>query len=128
MLRSIIEFQCFCSNSFIFVHICTFQLPTFLLLLSYPLDFCPCRWLSGSDLKKVALFGCPSVERKIVFAAKSLRSFFSIHEDTVSISASGCFPFLAWKKFSPWLFSLLTGIILEIRRNSIGLLDGWNGA
>ncbi|KAJ8616559.1 hypothetical protein MRB53_035931 [Persea americana] len=41
------------------------------------------KWLSGSDLKKVALFGCPSVERKIVFAAKSLRSFFSIHEDTV---------------------------------------------
>lgn len=41
------------------------------------------RWLSGSDLKKVALFGCPSVERKTVFAAKSLRSFFSIQEDTV---------------------------------------------
>nr|CAD1843220.1 unnamed protein product [Ananas comosus var. bracteatus] len=40
------------------------------------------KWLSGSDLKKVALFGCPSVERKTVFAAKRLRSFFSIQEDT----------------------------------------------
>ncbi|KAF8409114.1 hypothetical protein HHK36_005187 [Tetracentron sinense] len=42
-----------------------------------------CRWLSGSDLKKVALFGCPSVEKKIVFAAKRLRAFFHIQEDTV---------------------------------------------
>ncbi|XP_068666744.1 uncharacterized protein [Aristolochia californica] len=41
------------------------------------------KWLSGSQLKKVALFGCPSVERKTVFAAKTLRSFFSIQEDVV---------------------------------------------
>ncbi|XP_077229702.1 craniofacial development protein [Tasmannia lanceolata] len=41
------------------------------------------KWLSGSELKKLALLGCPSVERKTVFAAKSLRSFFSIQEDTV---------------------------------------------
>ncbi|WOL17585.1 hypothetical protein Cni_G26378 [Canna indica] len=41
------------------------------------------KWLSGSHLKKVALFGCPSVERKTVFAAKKLRSFFSIQEDIV---------------------------------------------
>ncbi|KAK9150632.1 hypothetical protein Syun_008941 [Stephania yunnanensis] len=40
------------------------------------------KWLSGSHLKKVALFGCPSVEKKTTYAAKRLRSFFSIHEDT----------------------------------------------
>lgn len=42
------------------------------------------RWLSGSDLKKVALFGCPSNARKPVFAAKRLRKFFEVQEDTVS--------------------------------------------
>nr|XP_010925591.1 uncharacterized protein LOC105048094 [Elaeis guineensis] len=41
------------------------------------------KWLSGSDLKKIALFGCPSIERKTVFAAKRLRSFFSIQEDVI---------------------------------------------
>ncbi|XP_042398958.1 uncharacterized protein LOC121989156 [Zingiber officinale] len=41
------------------------------------------KWLSGSHLKKVALYGCPSVERKTVFASKRLRSFFSIQEDVV---------------------------------------------
>lgn len=41
------------------------------------------RWLSGSDLRKVALFGCPSTARKDVFAAKRLRKFFRIQEDTV---------------------------------------------
>ncbi|KAF5191181.1 craniofacial development protein [Thalictrum thalictroides] len=41
------------------------------------------KWLSGSDLKTVALFGCPSVERKTVFAAKQLRSFFGSQEDIV---------------------------------------------
>ncbi|THG04486.1 hypothetical protein TEA_004992 [Camellia sinensis var. sinensis] len=41
------------------------------------------RWLSASDLKKVALFGCPSLGRKNVFSAKSLRNFFRIQEDTV---------------------------------------------
>ncbi|GMP98217.1 hypothetical protein CsSME_00046187 [Camellia sinensis var. sinensis] len=40
-------------------------------------------WLSASDLKKVALFGCPSLGRKNVFSAKSLRNFFRIQEDTV---------------------------------------------
>ncbi|KAG8045627.1 hypothetical protein GUJ93_ZPchr0008g12361 [Zizania palustris] len=38
------------------------------------------KWLSGSDLKKVALFGCPSVERRTVFASKRLRAFFNIQE------------------------------------------------
>jgi hypothetical protein len=42
------------------------------------------RWLSGSDLKKIALFGCPSLEKKNVFAAKRLRKFFEIQENTVS--------------------------------------------
>lgn len=42
------------------------------------------RWLSGSDLRKVAFFGCPSTARKDVFAAKRLRKFFRIQEDTVS--------------------------------------------
>ncbi|XP_010242161.1 PREDICTED: uncharacterized protein LOC104586575 [Nelumbo nucifera] len=41
------------------------------------------RWLSGSDLKTVALFGCPSLAKDNVFAAKRLRTFFSVHEDTV---------------------------------------------
>ncbi|KAL6975588.1 hypothetical protein U1Q18_024380 [Sarracenia purpurea var. burkii] len=43
----------------------------------------PCGWLSASDLKKVALFGCPSLGRKTIFSAKRLRHFFSIQEDTV---------------------------------------------
>ncbi|RWR89190.1 hypothetical protein CKAN_01823900 [Cinnamomum micranthum f. kanehirae] len=41
------------------------------------------KWLSGSDLKKVTLLGCPSVEQKTVLAAKNLRTFFNIEEDTV---------------------------------------------
>ncbi|MQM10249.1 hypothetical protein Taro_043136 [Colocasia esculenta] len=41
------------------------------------------KWLSGSSLKKVALCGCPCTERKMVFAAKRLRSFFCIQEDIV---------------------------------------------
>ncbi|GAV60695.1 hypothetical protein CFOL_v3_04224 [Cephalotus follicularis] len=41
------------------------------------------KWLSGSDLKKVALFGCPSLTRKNVFSAKRLRAFFEINENTV---------------------------------------------
>lgn len=41
------------------------------------------KWLSGSDLRKVAFFGCPSTARKDVFAAKRLRKFFRIQEDTV---------------------------------------------
>lgn len=43
------------------------------------------RWLSGSDLKKVALFGCPTVERRTVFASKRIRAFFNIQEDKVSL-------------------------------------------
>ncbi|KAG7956994.1 hypothetical protein I3843_11G152900 [Carya illinoinensis] len=41
------------------------------------------KWLSGSDLKKVALFGCPSLARKNIFAAKRLRKVFEIQENTV---------------------------------------------
>ncbi|XP_010479909.1 PREDICTED: uncharacterized protein LOC104758695 [Camelina sativa] len=41
------------------------------------------KWLSGSDLKKIVLFGCPSVEKRAVFAAKTLRNFFDIHENNV---------------------------------------------
>ncbi|KAL3503084.1 hypothetical protein ACH5RR_037533 [Cinchona calisaya] len=41
------------------------------------------KWLSGSDLKKVALFGCPSLGKKTVFCAKRLRRFFRIQENTV---------------------------------------------
>ncbi|XP_050215791.1 uncharacterized protein LOC126666917 [Mercurialis annua] len=41
------------------------------------------KWLSGSDLKKVALFGCPSLSRKDVFSAKRLRQYFQIPEDDV---------------------------------------------
>ncbi|CAN4117657.1 unnamed protein product [Withania somnifera] len=53
---------------------------------SYACDFARCvaeQWLSGSDLKKVALFGCPSIAKKTVFSAKRLRSFFRIQEDDV---------------------------------------------
>lgn len=41
------------------------------------------KWLSGSELKKVALFGCPSLSKKAVFSAKKLRTFFKIQENTV---------------------------------------------
>ncbi|KAH7844646.1 hypothetical protein Vadar_030194 [Vaccinium darrowii] len=41
------------------------------------------KWLSASDLKKVALFGCPSLGKKNVFSAKRLRYFFRIQEGTV---------------------------------------------
>ncbi|KAL2523515.1 Ran BP2/NZF zinc finger-like superfamily protein [Abeliophyllum distichum] len=41
------------------------------------------KWLSASDLKKVALFGCPSLGKKTVFSAKRLRGFFNIQENTV---------------------------------------------
>lgn len=34
-------------------------------------------------MKKVALFGCPSVERRTVFASKRLRAFFNIQEDKI---------------------------------------------
>ncbi|TVU22780.1 hypothetical protein EJB05_32498 [Eragrostis curvula] len=44
------------------------------------------KWLSGSDLKKVALFGCPSVERRTVFASKRLRAFFNIQEEKICSS------------------------------------------
>lgn len=41
------------------------------------------KWLSGKDMKTVALFGCPSLARKNVFSAKRMRTFFKIQEDTV---------------------------------------------
>ncbi|XP_031277382.1 uncharacterized protein LOC116135802 [Pistacia vera] len=41
------------------------------------------KWLSGSDLRTIALFGCPSTTKKTVFSAKQLRRFFKIQEDTV---------------------------------------------
>ncbi|XP_048235566.1 uncharacterized protein LOC8275917 isoform X2 [Ricinus communis] len=41
------------------------------------------KWLSGSDLKKVALFGCPSLAKKNVFSAKRLRKYLEIQEDIV---------------------------------------------
>ncbi|KAI4374673.1 hypothetical protein MLD38_012640 [Melastoma candidum] len=41
------------------------------------------KWLSGSDLKTLAMFGCPSVARGTVLAAKSLRCFFDIPENNV---------------------------------------------
>ncbi|KAL9267813.1 hypothetical protein AKJ16_DCAP25787 [Drosera capensis] len=40
------------------------------------------KWLSGRELKTVALFGCPSLSRRSVFAVKGLRRFFAIAEDT----------------------------------------------
>ncbi|ESQ30073.1 hypothetical protein EUTSA_v10011680mg [Eutrema salsugineum] len=41
------------------------------------------KWLSGSDLKNIVLFGCPSLERRAIFAAKTLRKFFDIPENNV---------------------------------------------
>ncbi|KAL3325622.1 hypothetical protein AABB24_036716 [Solanum stoloniferum] len=41
------------------------------------------KWLSGSDLKKVALFGCPSIAKKNILSAKRLRTYFRIQEDNV---------------------------------------------
>ncbi|KAL5707389.1 hypothetical protein ACHQM5_018293 [Ranunculus cassubicifolius] len=39
--------------------------------------------LSESDVRRLALFGCPSDAKKLVFLAKGLRSHFSIQEDMV---------------------------------------------
>ncbi|XP_039030236.1 uncharacterized protein LOC120164629 [Hibiscus syriacus] len=41
------------------------------------------KWLSGTRLKKVAAFGCPSLDKTNVFAAKRLRKIFKIQEGTV---------------------------------------------
>ncbi|XP_031504819.1 uncharacterized protein LOC116267294 [Nymphaea colorata] len=41
------------------------------------------KWLSGSELKKVASVGCPQIDRKTAFSAKRLRSFFEIQENNV---------------------------------------------
>ncbi|KAL7087526.1 hypothetical protein ACP275_13G072400 [Erythranthe tilingii] len=41
------------------------------------------KWLSASDLKNVALFGCPSLGQKTVRAAKHMREFFGIEENKV---------------------------------------------
>ncbi|GFQ07220.1 hypothetical protein PHJA_002866100 [Phtheirospermum japonicum] len=41
------------------------------------------RWLSASDLKKIALFGCPSRGEKPAYAAKHMRKFFGIEEQKV---------------------------------------------
>ncbi|CAH2036579.1 unnamed protein product [Thlaspi arvense] len=41
------------------------------------------KWLSGSDLKNIVQFGCPSLERRAIFAAKTLRKFFDIQENNV---------------------------------------------
>ncbi|XP_021999944.1 uncharacterized protein LOC110897508 isoform X2 [Helianthus annuus] len=41
------------------------------------------KWLPTADLKKVAQFGCPSLGRKNVFSAKTMRFCFGIREETV---------------------------------------------
>lgn len=41
------------------------------------------KWLSGSALKQVAVFGCPNTVRSVVFPAKRLRKFFEVPENTV---------------------------------------------
>ncbi|KAK8329674.1 hypothetical protein V6Z12_A11G338900, partial [Gossypium hirsutum] len=41
------------------------------------------KWLLGSHLKKVVLFGCASLDKNNVFAGKRLRKFFKIQENTV---------------------------------------------
>lgn len=73
-------------------------------------DSCFCRWLSGSDLKKVTLLGCPSVERKTVFAAKNLRTFFNIEEDTVSSLEFMSFFSMLLSDYFLMLFVMLLGM------------------
>ncbi|KAK7401760.1 hypothetical protein VNO78_13494 [Psophocarpus tetragonolobus] len=41
------------------------------------------KWLSGSALKQVAMFGCPTCSRRAVIPAKRLRKFFEVPENTV---------------------------------------------
>ncbi|KVI02141.1 uncharacterized protein LOC112500954 isoform X1 [Cynara cardunculus var. scolymus] len=41
------------------------------------------KWLPDKDLKTVAQFGCPSLGRKNIFSAKSMRLFYGIQEETV---------------------------------------------
>ncbi|CAA0815889.1 Unknown protein [Striga hermonthica] len=40
-------------------------------------------WLTASDLKKIALFGCPSYGCRSIYAAKHMRQFFEIEEQKV---------------------------------------------
>ncbi|XP_027364374.1 uncharacterized protein LOC113871476 [Abrus precatorius] len=46
------------------------------------------RWLSGSALKQVAMFGCPSIDKSSVIPAKRLRKFFEVSENTVCSECS----------------------------------------
>lgn len=46
------------------------------------------KWLSGSALKQVAVFGCPHTHRSAVFPAKRLRKFFEVPENTVCSECS----------------------------------------
>lgn len=41
------------------------------------------KWLCSSNLKEVLHFGCPTLAKKSVFAAKRLRKFFNIEEQSV---------------------------------------------
>ncbi|KAL8512176.1 hypothetical protein ACS0TY_018581 [Phlomoides rotata] len=41
------------------------------------------KWLSAKDLKTVALFGCPSLGQKSIYAAKHMRRFFEVDEQKV---------------------------------------------
>ncbi|KAK7324515.1 hypothetical protein VNO77_28123 [Canavalia gladiata] len=41
------------------------------------------KWLSGSALKQVAVFGCPSIDRSSAIPAKILRKYFEVPENTV---------------------------------------------
>ncbi|KAH6788739.1 hypothetical protein C2S51_003745 [Perilla frutescens var. frutescens] len=45
-------------------------------------------WLSAGNLKKVALFGCPSLGQRTVYAAKHMRKFFKIDEHKVCQTCS----------------------------------------
>ncbi|KAL5707390.1 hypothetical protein ACHQM5_018294 [Ranunculus cassubicifolius] len=41
------------------------------------------KCLSENDVKRLAIFGCPSLEKKTVFAARRLRAYFSVEEKSV---------------------------------------------
>ncbi|XP_031401182.1 uncharacterized protein LOC116211102 [Punica granatum] len=73
------------------------------------------KMLSGSELKKVALFGCPSVARKTTSAAKKLRVFFSIAEQTV---CSKC----ALRSSCKFVNQQFGGRVAKIAKNELSLL------
>lgn len=64
-------------------------------------------------MKNVLLLGCPSLEWKIVSAAKRLRKFFQVREQTVSFFLI-LFYFI-WLSFGCLCMGLLTRFVANVR-------------